>query len=220
MSLPAVFRQCRDRLLERGYLYNLFQRTVGSTNARRYFVEHFARLPHAARVLDIGCGPGTLIPFLPRHISRYVGFDHNPRYLELARNRFGTDAYSFFEADCSKAGVWLAERGYRFDAIVAAGVLHHLDDREVRELLDLAVAYCEPDGFFASFDNAIVPHENPIAAALIRADRGEHIRTPGEYEMLLRGKFSSIKSEVRGDLMRVPYTLVFFRAIPQSPSSL
>ena len=60
------------------YLYNLLQSTVGATNARRYFVEHFASLPEAAGVLDIGCGPGTLIPFLPRHVARYVGFDPNP----------------------------------------------------------------------------------------------------------------------------------------------
>ena len=212
MSLATRLMRCRDRLLEIGYLYNLFQSTVGSTNARRYFVDHFAKLPDAARVLDVGCGPGTLIPFLPRHIAQYVGFDPNPRYIELAKDRFGSDTYSFFRADCSNAGDWLAERGGRFDAILAAGVLHHLDDREVTELLDLAGRYCDPAGFFASLDNAIVAHENPVAAALIRADRGEHVRTPSEYETLLRTQFSNIKSEVRRDLLRVPYTLVFFRA--------
>jgi len=206
--------RCRDRLLEIGYLYNLFQSTVGSTNARRYFVNHFAKLPDAARVLDIGCGPGTLIPFLPRHIAQYVGFDPNPRYIELAKDRFGSDTYSFFKADCSNARDWLAERSCRFDAILAAGVLHHLDDSEVRDLLDLAVTYCDSAGFFASFDNARIAHENPVAAALIRVDRGEHVRTPGEYETLLRTQFSSIESEVRRDLLRVPYTLVFFRATP------
>jgi SAM-dependent methyltransferase len=211
--------RCRDRLLERGYLYNLFQRAVGSTNARRYFVAHFARLPEAARVLDIGCGPATLIRFLPRQVVQYVGFDPNPQYIELARRRFGSDSHIFFEADCSTAGDWLAERGCRFDVILAAGVLHHLDDREARQLLDLAVTYCEPDGFFASFDNAIIPDENPFAAALIRGDRGEHVRTPVEYETLLRTSFSSVKFEVHRNLMRVPYTLVFFRASSQSSSS-
>jgi SAM-dependent methyltransferase len=212
LSLSTILIQLRDRLLEKGSLYNLFQRTVGSTNARRYFVEHFARLPDAARVLDIGCGPGTIVPFLPRHVAQYVGFDPNPRYIQLARSRFATDSHSFFEAKCSDAEDWLTERGYRFDAILAAGVLHHLNDREVRELLDLAVNFCEPGGFFASFDNAVIPHENPIAASLIHIDRGEHVRSPVEYQMLLRTKFSSIQSEVRRDMMRVPYTLVFFRA--------
>src|SRR6478672_9123597 len=124
--------RCRDRLLEIGYLYNLFQSTVGSTNARPYFVNHFAK---------------------------------------LAEDRFGSDTYSFFKADCSNARDWLAERSCRFDAILAAGVLHHLDDSEVRDLLDLAVTYCDSAGFFASFDNARIAHENPVAAALIRVDR-------------------------------------------------
>jgi SAM-dependent methyltransferase len=218
LSLSGVLTQLRDLLLERGSLYNFVQRTVGSTNARRYFVENFARLPTAARVLDIGCGPGTIVPFLPRHLAQYVGFDPNPRYIQVARHRFGSDSHTFFEAECSNAGGWLAERGCRFDAILAAGVLHHLDDREVRELLDLAVTYCEPDGFFASLDSAIVPDENPIAAALIHIDRGQHVRSPVEYQMLLGAKFASIRCEVRQDLMRIPYTLIFFRATPQCSS--
>ena len=187
--------QCRDRLLERGYLYNLLQLAVGSKNVRRHFLEHFARMPRAARVLDIGCGPGTLIPFLSDHVARYVGFDHNPRYVDMAKRRFGSDSYSFFQADCSSARGCLAETGCRFDAILAAGVLHHLDDREALELLDLAATYCESNGFFASFDGAVVRHENPIAAGLIRADRGDHVRTPIGYETLLRSKFARIESK-------------------------
>ncbi len=98
--------------------------------------------------------------------------------------------------------------------------LHHLDDTEVRELLDLAATFCAPGGFFASFDGAIIQHENPIAAATIRADRGRYVRTPAAYETLLRSRFSDIKCEVRRDLMRVPYTLVFFRASPHSSGDL
>ena len=185
---------------------------VGSRRARRHFIERFAIIPSYARILDIGCGPGTLIPFLGDRLGNYVGFDHNPRYIKMARDRFNREGYSFFCADCSTARNRLSANGYRFDVVLAAAVLHHLDNNEALELLQLAAAFCEPHGFFASYDPAIIERRNPIASGLIRADRGAHVRTPQGYEALLRSCFSNIKSEVRCDLMSVPYTLVFFRA--------
>lgn len=220
MSSFSLLTACRNRLLEEGYLYDFLQGIVGSKRARRHFVEHFAVLPSNARVLDIGCGPGTLIPFLGERLSAYVGFDHNPRYVQMAQERFGRKSYHFFRADVSTARECLKERGLRFDAVLAAAVLHHLDDHDAVELLDLAVTFCAPGGFFASFDGAIIQHDNPIATAILRADRGRHVRTPEAYEALLRSRFSDIKCEVRRDLMRVPYTLVFFRASPHSPGGL
>jgi ubiquinone/menaquinone biosynthesis C-methylase UbiE len=78
-------------------------------------------LPDNARVLDIGCGPGTLIPFLGDHLGGYVGIDHNPRYIERARGRFRSSLYTFLQADVSTARDRLAERECRFDAIQRRG---------------------------------------------------------------------------------------------------
>jgi SAM-dependent methyltransferase len=217
LNFSSFFIAFRDRLLETGCFYNLLQRAVGSRRARRYFVAHFAAMPSDARVLEIGCGPGTLIPFLPNHHGDYVGFDHNPQYIETARGRFPKDSFSFFRADLVKARKYLAQQNRRFDVVLAAAVLHHLDDREALDLVDLAATFCQPHGFFASFDGAIVEGEHPVAAGLLRADRGGHVRAPDAYEALLRSRFRCIKREVRGDLMRVPYSLVFFRAMLHSP---
>ena len=95
-----------------------------------------------------------------------------PNTSSSPRRRFGSASHSFFEADCSTAGDWLTERGCRFNAILAAGVLHHLDDREVRELLDLAVIYCEPNGFSRPLTVRLSRMNILSAAALIRGDRG------------------------------------------------
>lgn len=44
-------------------------------------------------ILDIGCGPGDILQYLPS--INYVGFDINRKCIEAARRRFG-DKGTFF----------------------------------------------------------------------------------------------------------------------------
>ncbi|HEX2122402.1 MAG TPA: class I SAM-dependent methyltransferase, partial [Thermoanaerobaculia bacterium] len=53
------------RLLEVPALYESVQRLLGADAARKRFVARFLRPLPGARILDIGCGPGPLLEYLP-----------------------------------------------------------------------------------------------------------------------------------------------------------
>ena len=55
------------------WLYRLFQRLVGGDNLRRIFSQEYIQAHPGQRLLDLGCGPGDLLPFLPQ--TDYHGLD-------------------------------------------------------------------------------------------------------------------------------------------------
>lgn len=68
------------------------------------FVE-FARIGHARRVLDVGCGTGNLASFLAQHDAELVeihGIDVSPAYVEYAR-RGSDDARLIFQIGDARA---------------------------------------------------------------------------------------------------------------------
>src|SRR5438552_4181241 len=53
--------------------YNLFFQVIGAPERSRILVRDYIRPRPGDRILEIGCGPGTIIPYLPK--TEYVGFD-------------------------------------------------------------------------------------------------------------------------------------------------
>jgi ubiquinone/menaquinone biosynthesis C-methylase UbiE len=81
--------------------------------------------PAPRQILDAGCGTGGLIRRLaPRHSSwQWTGADLMPLACDLARQRLGATA-DIRNADVTS----LPFADARFDAIVSADVLYHVDD--------------------------------------------------------------------------------------------
>jgi ubiquinone/menaquinone biosynthesis C-methylase UbiE len=77
-------------------------------------------LPHNARVLEIGCGPGANRPFLPAGAD-YVGIDLSHQMLRRARAK-DLAASAFAQTD----GVALPLESHRFDLLLAMGVVQHI----------------------------------------------------------------------------------------------
>ena len=63
--------------------YRFFSSIVGG-HARSLYVEKYVRAKDGDKILDIGCGPGDILEYLPR--VEYLGFDMNQRYIEKAIN--------------------------------------------------------------------------------------------------------------------------------------
>src|ERR1039458_4251308 len=66
--------------------YQLWWNVVGGPAVAKVLVNEYVQPRAGARILEIGCGPGTIVSYLPP--SDYLGFDLSPEYIELAKRRF------------------------------------------------------------------------------------------------------------------------------------
>jgi ubiquinone/menaquinone biosynthesis C-methylase UbiE len=180
-------------------LYELFMRALGSHSSRRHFVEEHLRPAPGDRILDLGCGPGDMVEFLPD--VQYVGVDLNPGYIEAAQRRFG-DRGEFRCADAREAD--FPARSFEIVSVVA--LLHHLDDEGVRSVFRLASRVLTESGHMVTLDNALLEGQSRIARWLIMRDRGTSIRTTDRYVELAQPFFETVRATTREDLLRVPYT--------------
>jgi SAM-dependent methyltransferase len=191
------------KVLEWAWVYAAFKALVQPPSAQRTFVEEFVPVKPGSRLLDIGCGTGWILDYLPRSVE-YVGYDLNPKYIASAEARYG-DRAKFFCADISDTSAPRIE-GESFDVVLALGLIHHLNDAEARRLCDSAYAHLSSGGCLVTFDGVYVEGQNPIARFLISRDRGQAVRTPEGYLKLVRPVFDRVDHQVRTDLLRIPYT--------------
>jgi SAM-dependent methyltransferase len=189
------------RPLGRAWVYSAFQRTVGAGSSKPRFVREHLRPKDGERILDVGCGPGELAGLLDQVADvEYTGIDPNPDYIATAERRFPGHEFrctSVEEADLPEAA---------FDAVAVMGVIHHLTDAQVEELMRLATHALVGSGRLVAIEPAFSPGQPRVARWLISRDRGAAVRSPEGYERLARPWFEQLDVTVRGDLLRVPYT--------------
>ena len=180
------------KLLEYPSIYNLFQKAVGADRPRREFIaEHIAPLGNA-RVLEVGCGPGTNCAWLPRSIE-YVGCDLCAAYIDHAKAHYG-DWCQFFAAPVGQLGALGLKP---FKAVVAFALLHHLSDEEVLVLCEEVAPLLERGGTFMTADPCFTAEQGRLERFITSRDRGQYVRYPEEYRALLAKKFPIVDVQVR-----------------------
>jgi len=126
-------------------LYDPLQRLLGGDAARRRLVD-LAGIERGQRILDIGCGTGSLVALIAeRHPeAEIVGLDPDPRALARARRK------------CDRAGATVAlDLGYAdalpypdasFDRVLSSFMFHHLEAETKRGTLSEAMRILAPGG--------------------------------------------------------------------------
>jgi SAM-dependent methyltransferase len=193
-SLPTFYRSVR-RLMGVPYLYDAL-------------VREYVRPNPGDRILDIGCGPGDVLAHLPEGVD-YHGFDMSQAYVDAARARYGSRG----QFSCERVGADTPALRHGFDVVLAFGILHHLEDDEVRGLCRVAQAALRPGGRMVSMDGVYVAGQSRLARYLISKDRGQNVRTQEGYETLVRPAFAEVRGSVRHDLLRIPYTLLVMECL-------
>lgn len=181
------------------WLYRAFQSSIGARDLRSEIASRYIKAEPGDRILDIGCGTADIRSHLGD--VAYVGFDPSQEYIESARLKYPDATFHVGSVknpprfDC------------KFDIALAIGVLHHVADEEAAALFELASALLSTSGKLITLDPVVVaPPGNYLANLVVRSDRGRYVRTELEYTQLAERSFpTSVKSEVRGDLIRLPY---------------
>lgn len=186
--------------------YQLFWTVIGGPHRSKILVDHYIRPRPGDRILEIGCGPGTIVPYLPE--SEYVGFDMSPEYVAQAQKKFPQARFV-----CERVSEYtLRERSY-FDIVLALGIVHHLDDAEARRLFQIAHDALKPGGKLVTLDGVWSNGQSSGARALLARDRGEHIRDEEGYVRIASKVFDNIKVSIRHDLLRIPYTHIIMECV-------
>lgn len=131
-------------ILEFSWAYELAQNIIGARRLRRVYINDFVRPSPGISLLDVGCGPGVMVPYLKS--VKYYGIDINPRYIEKSLKKYSSADVSFKCADVSEIG-GLESRKY--DIIMMNGVLHHLSDAQA-------------DACMAAISNLLKPGEGSV----------------------------------------------------------
>lgn len=187
------------RLVTVPKVYGAIQLLLGADRSRRRYVEEVLNPRPGMHVLDVGCGPGTILPYLPA--VDYTGIDLNARHIEHARAAFGTRG-RFLVGDVSRT---LGIEGMSFDLINVSGLLHHIDDAPAAALLRDCLALLRPGGRLVTIDPLRMERQRVIAKFLIALDSGLRIRSARAYRQLTEGLEADIEVREFHDALRVPY---------------
>jgi len=188
------------------HAYQLWWNAVGGPAWAKTLVKDYIRPSAGVRILEIGCGPGTIVRYLPK--SEYLGFDLSPRYIELARKRYPQAKFV-----CERVSLFsLAERG-NFDVVLALSIVHHLDDAEAQQLFRIAYDALRPGARLVTVDGVWTNDQSATARWLLSKDRGEHVRTEHEYISIASQVFKDVRPSIRHDLLRIPYSHLILECV-------
>ncbi|KIL97788.1 hypothetical protein CCC_00849 [Paramagnetospirillum magnetotacticum MS-1] len=165
-------------------------------------VDRYVRPWPGAAILDIGCGPGTILDVMPEGVS-YLGLDRNSSYIEEARRRYGSRG-TFLEQDVTDLPA--AERS--FDLVMAFGLLHHVDDDGARAVMTAVSQRLRPGGRLITLDPVFVDGQSAMARWIAANDRGRFVRSPEGYRSLAETALPAVTVEILHDLLRIPFSSI------------
>ena len=193
-----------QRWLKVPLLYNLWQDAIGGNALRREFIRHHVRAKAGDKVIDIGCGPAQILPWLPD--VDYLGLDVNPACIASAKRTHA--ARGTFVVGDTKS-LWDDPRFSDADVVTALGILHHLEDNEAQHCIRFAHRALKKGGRFVSFEACWLPNQGFLSRYIMSKDRGQNIRTEQMYRQLASDVFKNVNTWVDTKPLRIPYVIIF-----------
>lgn len=185
-------------------IYSLYQKIVFPKDE---LVREYIRPFSGQKILDIGCGTGDVLKYLPN--ADYFGIDVSKEYIEAARKRYG-DRAQFLQTPINQYNIAIP---HMFDLVLAIAVLHHISDEEIISLFQLAKQGLKKNGRLFSVEPCYMPAQSYLSRLIISKDRGQNVKDVTGYLHLAKKVFSQVNYTIRHDLLRIPFTLILLECI-------
>jgi len=189
------------------WVYDIAQYVIRGAAYAPEFVSRYIKAKPGDRVLDIGCGTGVMLHYLPE--VEYVGFDMSKTYIDACKKRFGNRG-TFHQCEVKPDTV--ADYG-QFDIVLAVGVVHHLDDVEAKNIFTIASKALPSGGRLITLDGCYTTPQSALVRRLLDNDRGEFVRTEPAYRTIAEGIFPKVTTSIRHDMFRIPYTVIIMECM-------
>jgi len=172
----------RNFLADQPALFSLLRKIIElNFNKQKRIIKETFDFNDSKKVLDIGCGTGEFANLFSKF--DYYGIDISIKYIKYAaENNKG----NFKVMDATK----LEFPDNNFNYILIMAILHHLDDDRISKVLLEARRVLKPGGKILIMEDAkIAKLENLAIKFFQKFDKGDFIRTPEQYNNIVKKYF-------------------------------
>jgi SAM-dependent methyltransferase len=209
-----MLKELAKKALASPVVFATYQSLIGAPECHRRFIHDMVRPIPGERILDVGCGVGASLRYIPDTVD-YVGIDVSEAYITKAKADYG-DRAKFICADVTTLDA--AALG-TFDRAFSFGVLHHLSDDVAARAVKFVRSVVKPGGIFVSIDPCQVPGQHIVAKLIIENDRGEYVRDPAGFQRIISG-LGQVRTEIHHDLLRIPFTQIVMSVVVEREAGL
>lgn len=195
------------RILEIPQVYNFYQRLVGVYPYMKVFSQKYifpvGKDKKIFKILDMGCGTGIIIPYLPKNIE-YLGIDCSFKYIEYVQKRNPNKKF-LCQSVCKKI-----TNNDVYDLVLSKNMMSALSNEQLVKMIEVIIPHCDENTKIIFSDMDYKSNACVVQRFFQSHERNRYIRSKDDYLNFLPLYFNVENVHEISGMYRIPYSKVVF----------